>query len=355
MTVTEGTGMRLLVYLFFSIVCAILPVSGLRAGQTVLRLTLQQSVSDPIGQNIIGFKKEIEAKTNGSLKIEVLDKGQLYPDYQVPEAIGGGAVEMGVTQLAQYSQFVSVAGIFMQPFLFNFEAIVRAAARPGGDIRRMIDGPIVKETGARVLWWEPHGWNVIFSKGPITNPNAIANRNVRVFDDVAAEFVQLCGGTPQVISESKQVEALDLNLIDSSMASSAAIKTYDLWRKTDTISDIRHSANILVIMINEDVWQKIPPDQKAIVLDAAKNAEAASWADFDESNAEIYRYASAKGMSVKRPTADELVEWRVCSSSILESFMSRAGRAGAELLAAYGRLRADPCCGVDSAPRQHPE
>lgn len=347
--------MRFSVYLLLLFAFPIFPPSPVLAAPKVLRLTLQQSINDPVGQNIVDFKKEIEAKTKGALKIEVLDKGQLYPDYQVPEAIGGGAIEMGVTQLAQYSQFISVAGIFMQPFLFNFEAIVRAASKPGSDIRRMIDGPIVKETGARVLWWQPYGWNVIYSKGPITNPRAIANRNVRVFDDVAAEFVQLCGGIPQVISESKQLEALDLNLVDSTMSSSAAIKSYDLWRKTDTISDIRHSANILVIMINEDVWQKIPPDQQAIVLDAAKHAEAASWADFDQFDLDIYNYAGKKGMSVARPTPDDLAEWRVCSSAILESFMSKAGRAGAELLAAYGKLRADPCCGADSAPRQHPD
>ena len=339
--------MRLSALLFLGIVCVGGWSAEARADSVVLRLTMQQSADDPIGETIFRFKNEVERETKGALTIDVHDKGQLYPDYQVPEVIGGGSIELGVTQLANFSHYVPVAGVFMQPFLFNFDAILRAAARPDGDIRAMIDSAIVKETGARVLWWQPYGWNVIFSKGPIATPNAIINRNVRVFDEVAAEFVRLCGGTPQVISESKQVEALDLNIVDATMTSAASLKVYDLSRRTNTISDIRHSANIMVALVNDDIWQKLSPDQQAAVTKAAMSAEIASWSEFDAREAETYAYAKAKGMVVERPAAGELVEWRTCSSDILESFMSRAGESGEQLLAAYGKLRADPCCGID--------
>jgi C4-dicarboxylate-binding protein DctP len=341
--------MRLLMALFLT--AFLFPVVTARADETVLRLTLQQSAADPVGENVLSFKREVEGKTRGAVKVEIFDKGQFYQDYQVPEAIGGGAIEMGVTPLAQYAQYVSVAAIFMQPFLFNFDAIVQAAARPGGEIRMIVDGAILKQTGARVLWWQPNGWNVIFSKGPVAKPDAMPSRNMRVFDEVSAEFVTLCGGTPQIIPESKQVEALDLNLVDSTMTSISSIKNYELWHKTDTISDIRHSANIMVVIINDDIWQKLNEDEKTIVTNAARNAESASWTKMPSVEADIYSYANSKGMSLERPTADDFIAWRICSSSILESFMSRAGRAGAQLLTAYGKLRADPCCGSVSAAR----
>ena len=347
-----GIWMRLAALLFLGIVCVGASSIGAQADTTVLRLTMQQSADDPIGKIILQFKEEVERETKGTVTIEVHDKGQLYPDYQVPEVIGGGAVEIGVTQLANYAQHAAVAGVFMQPFLFNFDAIVRAATKPGGEIRAMIDGAITGETGAHVLWWQPHGWNVIFSKGPVTSPKAIANRNVRVFDEVAAEFVKLCGGTPQVISESKQVEALELNIVDSTMTSASSLMPYQLYRKTDTISDIRHSANILVILINDDVWQKLTVDQRSILGGAAKNSEARGWWGFGAREAGIYADAMANDMTIARPAPHDLVEWRACSSEILEAFLARSGRSGAQLLSAYGKLRADPCCGVDPAAAQ---
>ena len=339
--------MRLSALLFMGIICVGGWPTAARANSIVLRLTMQQSATDPIGETVIRFKSEVERETHGAVIIDVHDKGQLYPDYQVPEVIGGGAIELGVTQLANFSQYVPVAGVFMQPFLFNFDAILRAAAKPGGDIRATIDSAIVHETGARVLWWQPYGWNVIFSKGPIATPKAITGRNIRVFDEVAAEFVKLCGGTPQVISESKQVEALDLNIVDATMTSAASVKDYDLPRRTNTISDIRHSANVMVVLVNDDIWKTLSTDQQAIVTKAAMNSEIAGWSGFEAREAEIYAYAKAKGMSVQRPAVSELIEWRTCSSDILEQFMSRAGDAGDHLLTAYGKLRTDPCCGVD--------
>ena len=347
-----GIWMRLAALLFLGIVCVGASPIGAQADTTVLRLTMQQSADDPIGRIIIQFKEEVERETKGTMTIEVHDKGQLYPEYQVPEVIGGGAVEIGVTQLANYAQHAAVAGVFMQPFLFNFDAIVRAAAKQGGEIRAMIDGAITRETGAHVLWWQPYGWNVIFAKGPIASPKAIENRNVRVFDEVAAEFVKLCGGTPQVISESKQVEALDLNIVDSTMTSAANVTNYELWRKTDTLSDIRHSANILVILINDDVWQKITVDQRSVLTIAARNAEISGWWGFGAREAGIYAEAKAKGMAIERPAPHDLVEWRACSSEILEAFLARSGRSGAQLLSVYGKLRADPCCGVDPSAAQ---
>src|SRR5215469_11963744 len=98
------------------------------SAETLLRISLQQPISTLVGQNLLEFKREVEEKTGSAVKITVYDKAQFYLDYQVPEAVGSGAIEMGVAPLAQYAEEVPAAGLFMQPFLFNFDAIVRAAA-----------------------------------------------------------------------------------------------------------------------------------------------------------------------------------------------------------------------------------
>jgi C4-dicarboxylate-binding protein DctP len=314
----------------------------------ILRLTLQQQLSDPIGQNVEKFKSAVEAALGRGISINLFDKGQLYPDYQVPAAVGGGTVEMGVTQLAQYTDLVPVAGAFAQPFLFNFSAIVQAASKPDGKIRKLIDEAILTETGSRVLWWEPSGWNVIFSKQSAINPKTIEGTKIRVFDKFSAEFVELCGGNPQVISESKQSEALDLNLVNATITSMASLKGYELWKRTRYLSDIRYSANILVVVMNEDAWEKLTEREKTAFANAAAEAEQRGWQEFRKTESEIYGFARSNAMNIEEPAQNDLVEWRVCSSPILESFMSHSGKAGQELMAAYGRLRTDPCCSGQS-------
>jgi C4-dicarboxylate-binding protein DctP len=312
------------------------------AGEKSLRLTFQQSLSDPLGLNLTKFKDE--AASAGGINIELLDGGKLYPEYQIPSAVGGGTIEMGVTPLVQYAPFVPAAGVFMQPFLFNFSAIVKGAAQHGGAIRQLIDTAILNETGARVLWWQPGGWNVIISKQSAVNPDGIENKTVRVFDDVSAEFISLCGGKPETISESKQAEALDVGLVSATVTSVVSVKTYELWKRTHFLSDIRHSVNILAAVINEDVWQALSEAEKAALTEAAGRAERRGWEAFQKAEEDIYGFARAKAMTVEEPGAEDLIAWRVCSSPILESFIARTGNAGRTIMGAYGKLRADSCC-----------
>ena len=147
-----------------------LAAGPLSANEVALRITLHQPVEGLLGQNLQEFKALVEAETKGAVKVSIYDKASFYLDYQVPEGVGSGAIEMGVAPLAAYTDEIPPAGLFMQPFLFNFDAIVRAAAARGSQIRSVIDAEIEKKAGVKVLWWQPYGANVVFGKGKSRKP-----------------------------------------------------------------------------------------------------------------------------------------------------------------------------------------
>jgi C4-dicarboxylate-binding protein DctP len=314
------------------------------AEEVALRITLQQPISSTIGQNLLEFKREVEEKTGGSIKIDIYDKAQFYLDFQVPEAVGSGAIEAGVAPVAQYAQDIPAAGLFQQPFLFDSNAIVRATTGRKSEIRFAVDAEIQDKTGARVLWWQPYGTNVILGKGAYANPAAIANRNVRVFDDVSAQFVTLCGGKPHIISDAKQAEAFDEKIVDLSIASIASINNDELWRRVDTVTNIRHSANLFVVVLNQNTYASLSPEQQKVLIAAARRAEDNIWNKFAETEAADYSFLRSKGVKIAELSPDDTIDWRVCSSSILESYIERSGFLGTKLFEAYGRQKKDPCC-----------
>jgi C4-dicarboxylate-binding protein DctP len=334
--------MRLQTLSILVLLSGLFTAGGAQAAEIRLRLSVQQSASGPIGQNVIGFKNEVETATGGAVMVDVTSGGHLVPSHEVPEAVSRGTIEMGVAPLTQYAAANLAASLFLQPFLFNFDAIVRVAAEPGSEIRRAVDTGILRQSGVRVLWWQPAGWNAIFSKEPVANPDEMAGRNVRVFGDVDAEFVKLCGGTPHIVPDARQREALENGEADSSIASISAVKDYELWRNAGTLTNVGYSENILMVIISEGAWQKLTPGQQKIVSDAARKAEKEIWDNHPATQAAIYAYATANGMKIQELTADDTVAWRICSSPILESFMERSGATGAKLLAAYAKLRSNP-------------
>ena len=62
-----------------------------------------------------------------------------------------------------------------------------------------------------------------------------------------------------------------------------------------------------------------------------------------EIEAEYYQFALWKGMKVYDLTPDQVADWRACSAEVLDEFMSNHPEMARRLLAAYGRLRTEPC------------
>jgi C4-dicarboxylate-binding protein DctP len=315
--------------------------AGAKADPVKLGLTVQVPVTVPMGKNVADFKRVVEETTGGELTFEIFDSAKRYVDFEVPGAVSTGAIEMGVAQIGLYAKQVPAVEIFQQPFLFDSDPLTRAAARPQSEIRKLIDAHILKNTGTRVLWWQPYGATVVMSKGaPLSNPQAMRDRNVRAIDPVAAEYIQLCGGKPHVISGSKMLDALQAGKVDAVMTGVSGVKVRELWKETQYITKIRHSVILFLVVINDKVWQGLSKQHQAVMLKHARKVEEDYWAEFEQEEIDVYRFSIEKGMHVKEITSDDLSEWRLCSSDLVENFVERLGPVANGLMSAYGRLRA---------------
>jgi len=319
---------------------------------TTLHLTMPVSATNPIGENILAFGREVEKQTGGAVRIEIHEKAELYEDHEVVSAVSSGGVEMGATPLNQFAYDVPVAGVFLQPFMFNFNALVRAAAKPDSEIRKMIDDEILYWTNARVLWWQPHGSTVIFSrKVPDADRAAIVDRHVGAPDESTKDLAKACGGTPHLVPAADLYSALEKDSVQMTMTDIFGVMDRELWRVTDTIVNTRHAPSLFLVVINDKAWEKLSEKHQHILSEAAAAAQERMWEHFTQSEAEAYAFAAKKGIKVREPSAKEVVAWRECSSPLLESYMDRIGELGPKLFAAYGKLRTDPCCNA-AAPGQ---
>ena len=157
-------------------------------------------------------------------------------------------MDIGVAGLSLFANKLPAVGILEQPFLFNFEALVRATASPGSELRSLIDEAILASVGVRILWWQSLGNTVFFSKGrDVAQPHRIREQKVRVFSKTLAELVTRRGGTPSLLS-------IRSFTTPSEMARSiAALQPCELWKVTDTITRTEHAPVESFLIINERV------------------------------------------------------------------------------------------------------
>jgi C4-dicarboxylate-binding protein DctP len=332
--------------LYVMLLSLLLPAIPADAQQVKLRATLQVPASDPFfGVSLVHFKEEVARLSEKAISVEIFDKGQLYKDDQVVEAVSSAAIEMGIVGSNWVANKLPALGILEQPFLFNFDALVRAAVQPGGEIRKLIDEAVLASTGLRILWWQSLGNTIFVSKGgDAAEPERIKNRTVRVFSKTLAQFTTLCGGTPTMLSVAKLHDALDRGVIDMAMAGLAAFEARELWKVSDTITRTEHAPVEYFLVINEKVWQSLSQSQQAVLAQAATSVERQTRDRVAEIEARAYDFARSKNIKVQELTSDQVAEWRACSADVLTDYMAHNAELAQRLMAAYGRLRMDPCC-----------
>ncbi|HEX5958217.1 MAG TPA: TRAP transporter substrate-binding protein DctP [Hyphomicrobiaceae bacterium] len=315
------------------------------AQQVTLKANLQGVLTSPYGLSLSRFKAEVEKASNGAIAVEIFDKGRLYTDGQVVDAVTTGAIDIGTTATQQFASKVPAVGIIDMPFLFNFPTLVQAAAAPESDVRKLIDGAILKQLGARVLWWQPLGDTVFFSKGfDVADPERLKGRTVAVPGKALEEAVARCGGKPAAVSVERFHDSVRDGTTEMAMISMPGMLSWSLWKVTDTITYTAHSPVEFLLVINERRWQSLAPDHRDIIATAAKKVERVMRGGLAETEAKLHAFAAAKGMSIRTLTPDQVSEWRACSAAMLADYMERNGEMAQRIMAAYAKLRTDACC-----------
>jgi C4-dicarboxylate-binding protein DctP len=335
----------------FSALCSLLVLSSwlgshhASAQTSTLRLSLPISIDSPIGQNIGEFARQVEARTGGSVRIEIQGKDRRSEEHEVVPAVASGAIEIGATTLNQFAYDVPLAGAFLQPFLFNFDALAQAATSRDSQIRAMVEEEVLDRTKTRVLWWLPFGSRVIVArKIPATDPAVLSANIVGAPDDQTRELIRACGGAPNIIAPRDIFFSLKTGAATLVVTDIMTIREQGLWQVADTITDLRLEPSLFLVVINEKAWQSLAPKHRQILREAAQDAQVYMWAGFAPTRMEAYTWALQKGMTIVAPRPDDIAAWRACSAPLLEAYMERAGDAGPKLFAAYGQLRTEPCC-----------
>jgi C4-dicarboxylate-binding protein DctP len=322
------------------------PAQDADAQQIKLKASLQFPIDNPtFGAGLARLKKEVERLTENAVVIEIFDKSQLFTSNQMVEAVASGAVDLGMAAHQHFAFKAPLIAILDQPFVFNFHALVEAVARPGSEIRTLIDDAILAGVGVRVLWWQSLGNNVFFSKGhDVADPARLKGKRVAAPSKLVGELTAWCGGVPVELTAEEFADGLKNGTLDMAVINLTTLRTRGLWKVTDTVTFTLHSPIEFLLIVNERSWQSLPPAYRDVIAQVARKVEEGFDALWARGQVEMRALADSKSVKFIELTADQVADWRACSAGMLADFMEKHGEAAHKLMAAYRKLRTDPCC-----------
>jgi C4-dicarboxylate-binding protein DctP len=325
-------------FVFAALGLTMMATSSLAFAETTIRVTLQLPEKHSLGQNWLAFKKIVEEKSGGELKVQLFPSAQLYKDKQVPEAVGSGAIEAGSVFLGRYAGAVPEVEFINLPFLLDSEAKLRAATAPNSGIRKIVDDKILAETGGKVLWWQAYGRNVYLSHDVgLSNPEDFKGKKVRTYGKILGWTVESLGGAPTLMSGSKQFLAYQQGAVDVGMTGVSAVKSRKLYEVMNHMTMSYDFAIEFVAVMNNEFFNGLTKDQQAIVMDAAKVVEKDLRDKIFAEEAEIVEFARDK-MTVVDLTPEQRAQYKAATKSVADRFVQEVGPSAKAIVDAANAL-----------------
>lgn len=217
-----------------------------------------------------GFAEEVNNRTSGRVAIEVFPSGQLGSEKDVIEGLQFGSVQAGLIGSGSFQGIEPRMGIIEMPYAWG--ARDQAFAALDGDLGAALSG-MLDAKGVKVLaWWENGFRNITNNVRPIEKPADLAGLKIRVTPDkVRLATFEGLGAEPAPLSFGELYSALQQGLFDAQENPLAIIYSASFFEVQKYVSLSEHIWGAATLTMSNATWNKISPEDQAIVLEAAVN------------------------------------------------------------------------------------
>ena len=282
-------------------------------------------------ENISQFAKDVDAATNGKLKITVHANASLFKAPEIKRAVQSGQAQIGEILLANFANENPIYALDGVPFL--------ASSYP--DAQRLYDASkpamekLLAAQGMKLLFsvpWAPQG---IYSKREINSVGDLRGIKWRAYSPATAKIAELIGAQPVQIQQAELSAALATGVVESYMSSGSTgfdTKTYEHIKNFyDTQAWIPKNA----VLVNMKSFNSLDAATQAAVLRTAMEAEVRGWRIAQEKNVEYKRLLTERGMKIHKPSDKLNTDMRQVGAIMQADWLKAAGSDGAAIVDAY--------------------
>lgn len=290
------------------------------------------------------FKNQVEAKSNGRIKVQLFPSNQLGSERESLEGLKMGTHQMDLTSSGAVPSFWPPIQCLAMPYLFNNRA--EAWHVFDGPFGRELVEAMAQKTGMRILGLCENGIrHFVTAKKQIRCAADLKGLKIRTMENPAhMRLVKALGASPTPIAWGELYTAVQQGVVDGYELPLPLIDFVKLYQVSKYVILDGHIYDPAFIWINERYYRKLPADLKAIVASAAREAnvvERAKSAFYDE----VLATDSLKknGMVIYSPSAEQIAEFRaITQPAVMEFIKEQIGTEWTDKLnAAIAQARKD--------------
>ena len=270
------------------------------------------------------FKKEVEEKSGGRIKVEVYPNGQLGGDRQTIEALNLGTVEMCIPGGTVLSGFVEDFMVLDLPFLFKSKE----------EAFRTFDGPVGDELNKKLeaigivnLGYGENGYrHVTNNRGPVTSPADLKGLKIRTMENpIHMAAFKAFGANPTPISFNELFTALQQKTVDAQENPIPIIYTSKLYEVQKYLSLTGHVYTQCPYLISKSFFDSLPEDLQEVVRQAAKDTVTVQREMCATQEAEYIDSLKEKGMAINELTDQQKQSFVDAAKPVYDDYVKQYG------------------------------
>lgn len=311
--------------LFAALLLSAFSVSSVLAAPIVIKFSHVVARNTPKGQAADYFKKLVEERTKGAVKVEVYPNSQLYKDKEEMEALQLGAVQMLAPSLAKFAPLgVREFEVFDLPFIFeNYQELHRVTQGPVGAklLKKLEPKGIIG-----LAYWD-NGFKVMSANKPLKSVEDFKGLKMRIQSSkVLDSEMRSVGAIPQVMAFSEVYQALQTGVVNGTENPPSNLYTQKMHevQKYVTLSD--HGYLGYAVIVNKKFWEALPKNIRATLescmKEATKFANDVAKKDNDEALALVKKSGRSQFVTL---TPQEKAAWKKAMDKAHKDNMTRIG------------------------------
>ncbi|MBR8701914.1 Sialic acid-binding periplasmic protein SiaP [Fusobacterium sp. DD29] len=282
------------------------------------------------------FAKEVKDKSNGKIEIAIFPSGQLGDDRSMIEQLEGGALDFTFAELGRFSIFFPEAEAYTLPYMMkDFQHMQRATWDT--EFGKKLMERIYNELGITILAQGYNGTRETTSNKAINSIKDMEGLKLRVPTAPAnLNYAKYSGASPTPMAFSEVYLALQTHSVDGQENPLSAIRAQKFYEVQPYLAMTNHIINDQLYLASNDTMDRLTPELRKVVKDAAVDAAKYHTNLFVTEEANLKQFFQDHGVTITEPNTDE---FKAAMQPVYDEYIKKNGKVGEEAIKEINSVR----------------
>ncbi|MCD8818725.1 TRAP transporter substrate-binding protein [Mammaliicoccus sciuri] len=269
-----------------------------------LTLAHNQSTTHPVHKSLEEFKKEVEKKSHGKLKIKIYANGQLGSEREAIEMTQTNAIQFTKVSASALESFSESYSLFSMPYLFESQDSFRSIMKKPEVQNSFFN--TTKDNGFVGITYYDAGLRNIYTKDRKIKTNKdLHGLKTRVQPSkTSVQLIKSLGGTPTPMAFGEVYTALQSGVIDAAENNETALTDNKHGEVAKNYYNTEHAIVPDILIMNKDAYNDLTKEEKGWLKSAARSSTEKHEVIWDKAIKEAIKSAK-KDMNVKFHDVDK--------------------------------------------------